>query len=116
MFHLCIELGAHQNDDDRDPDPGHEADDRAERAIGLVVAAETRDVPREQGRSSETYDGSRYAAPGNPAPSRLGAARTVFVKNGEPYCDKREEDRPSADFNSKSGHPRKRNIRQSNRN
>ena len=45
MFHLRIELGAEQDDDDRDPDPGHEADDRAERAIGFVVAAETRHVP-----------------------------------------------------------------------
>ena len=45
VLHLGIELGADENDDDRDPDPGHEPDDRPERSIGLVVAAETRDIP-----------------------------------------------------------------------
>ena len=40
-----IQLAAEQNRDYREPDPGHEADDRPERAIGFVVAAEVRNIP-----------------------------------------------------------------------
>ena len=36
-----------------DPDPGHEADRRAERAVGLVVAAEIGDVPGERERADD---------------------------------------------------------------
>jgi hypothetical protein len=46
--YLCVELCSDENDDDRHPYPGHEADDRAEGAIGLIVAAEIGDVPRKE--------------------------------------------------------------------
>src|SRR5580700_6829049 len=68
------------------------------------------------GPKQRANDRSRYAAPSNPAPSRLGAARAVFVKNCQRCCDKREKNGPSADFNYQSGHSGKWNIRQSNRN
>jgi hypothetical protein len=51
LLDLRIQLAAEQNRDYREPDPGHEADDCPERAIGFVVTAEVRDIPREQDRS-----------------------------------------------------------------
>jgi hypothetical protein len=53
LLDFRIQLAAEQNRNYRQPDPGHEADDRAERAIGLVVAAEVRDVPGEQDRNRD---------------------------------------------------------------
>ncbi len=38
VLHLGIELGAQQDDDCGDPEPGHEADRGAERSVGLVEA------------------------------------------------------------------------------
>src|SRR5712672_874418 len=40
-----VQLGPDQHHDDREPDPGHEADDRAERAVGFIETAEIGGVP-----------------------------------------------------------------------
>src|ERR1700746_3208468 len=45
MLHFGVDLGADQDHDDGEPNPHHEADDRAERTVGLVVAGELRCVP-----------------------------------------------------------------------
>lgn len=45
MFQLGIELRADQQDDIRDPNPDHEADSGAERAVCLVEIAKVRRVP-----------------------------------------------------------------------
>src|SRR5690606_4053776 len=55
-FHLGIQLRSYDHDRARDPDPGHEADDRAEGAVGLVVRAEIRHVPGEEHRYEERDD------------------------------------------------------------
>ena len=73
--------------DGREPDPGHEADRGAERAVGLVVVAEARDVPGEQHRADEPDGRGDAAAPGHPAPLRLVAARAVAIEAGEPEQD-----------------------------
>ena len=59
------------------PDPGHESDGRAERAIGLVVAAEIRRVPGEQDRQDDPGERSERTAPGDPTPFGRVAARPI---------------------------------------
>src|SRR5689334_22306172 len=75
VFGFGVQLGTDQNDDDREPYPGHEADHRPERAVGLVEIPETRRIPREQRGRSEPRQGGKRASPGNPPPARLRAAR-----------------------------------------
>ena len=48
VLDLGIELGADQHDDGREPQPNHETDDRAERAVGRIVVGEIGEVPGEQ--------------------------------------------------------------------
>jgi hypothetical protein len=48
-----IELGAEENDDERDPQPSHKDHDRTDRTIGLIVAGEVGGVPRKKVRSTE---------------------------------------------------------------
>ena len=44
LLEFGVQLSAHQHDDGGNPDPGHEADYGAKRAIGLVVIGEIGDV------------------------------------------------------------------------
>src|SRR3954471_528828 len=48
MLHLGIDLGPEQDDNGRDPWPGHEADDGSERAIGFIEFAEVGRVEGER--------------------------------------------------------------------
>jgi hypothetical protein len=80
---------------------GHEADDRAERAIGLVVAAKIRRVPGEQQRGGEPHDGREQAAWRDPAPFRLVAARAEAVEAGENEAHQNKQHRPLADLDHK---------------
>jgi hypothetical protein len=83
VLHFRVQLCAHQDDDNRDPDPGHETDDRPERAVSFVIAAEIGDVPREQNRCSQPNNRGSYTAAAQPAPPRLLAAGPVSVKDLE---------------------------------
>ena len=69
VLHFRVQLCAHQDDDN--PDPGHETDDRPERAVSFVIAAEIGDVPREQNRCSQQNNRGSYTAAAQPAPPRL---------------------------------------------
>src|SRR6266545_4480587 len=60
---LRVDLGPDQDDDGRDPDPGHEGDRGAERSVSLVVAAEIRSVPGKQQRRADPQQGRGGAAP-----------------------------------------------------
>src|SRR5438876_6409095 len=73
---LGVDLRPDQDDDGRDPDPGHEGDRRAERAVGLVVAGEIGGVPGEQQGHRDPQQGGAGAAQGDPPPLHMGAART----------------------------------------
>src|SRR5207248_9828931 len=53
MLHFRVDLRPDQDHDRGNPEPGHKADDRAERAVGFVVVPEIRRVPREQSRRGE---------------------------------------------------------------
>src|SRR5205814_8272677 len=55
--------------------PGHEADNRAERTVGLVESAEMARIEREDRGKTEPCQGGKGAAPGNPPPFRLLTAR-----------------------------------------
>jgi hypothetical protein len=48
MLDLRIELGADDDDDRGDPEPGHEAEDGTERSVSGVIRSERRDVPGEK--------------------------------------------------------------------
>jgi len=52
-----------------------------------------------------------HTSPHGPAPSWLGAARTVSVEDRQRQGDEREQNRPSSDSNNESRHSGKRNIR-----
>ena len=81
VLHFRVQLCAHQDDDN--PDPGHETDDRPERAVSFVIAAEIGDVPREQNRCSQQNNRGSYTAAAQPAPPRLLAAGPASVKDLE---------------------------------
>ena len=83
MFGLGIDLRPEQDDDSGNPDTGHESDDGSKRAVGLVVAAEARDVPGDEERGGEPEDGGDEIAWRHPAPLRLIAARAVAVEDGK---------------------------------
>src|SRR3954451_16564833 len=53
---LGVDLGAVEDHVVRDPQPREEHDHAAERAVGLVVGAEVRDVEREQRRGDDPQD------------------------------------------------------------
>jgi hypothetical protein len=73
VLHLGVHLGAQQHHDGGHPHPCHEANDGAERPVGLVVTPEIRRIPGEQKRSSDPRDGGPGTPPADPAPSRLAA-------------------------------------------
>src|SRR5580704_18957121 len=53
VLHLRVEFRTEQDRNGRDPEPGHKADDRAQRTIGLVEGAEARRIPGEQRRGGK---------------------------------------------------------------
>src|ERR1700704_2111830 len=83
MLDLGVNLGAHQDDNDREPHPDHKADDSPKRTVGGVVGSEIRDVPRQQQRAGNPNRPGNGAAPGNPAPSGMRSAWPVTVETGE---------------------------------
>src|SRR5690242_15686331 len=52
MLHLRVQLAAEQDDYGRDPQPNHEADAGAERAMRPTVAVECCDIPGKEHRGS----------------------------------------------------------------
>src|SRR5215469_5033878 len=98
MLHLGVEFGADEDHRRREPDPDHESDDCPKRAIGLVIAAKVRGVPREQDRYRDPCDSGESAAPAHPSPLRFPAAWTKSVKDREPEGDDNKEDRPATDL------------------
>src|SRR5262249_15359553 len=88
-----------QNYHYRQPYPGHEAEHRTERAIGLVVAPKMRRVPREQDRYDHPSDCREYAAPTDPAPLSLFAARPIAKEDCNCQCDSYQKHRPAANSN-----------------
>jgi hypothetical protein len=61
------------------PQPGHEADNRAEGAVGLVELPETGRVLEEQRRNREPQDGGHALRQVTPPPLRRLAKRPVAV-------------------------------------
>ena len=90
VFHLGVELGADQYDQSREPNPCHEADHRAERAVGLIVAPEIGDVPRERHGADYPGDRCERAPPCDPPPLRMLAARSVAIDQREKQRDRAE--------------------------
>ena len=74
VLDLGIEFGADEDDRGREPHPHHQADHRAERAVGRVVVGEVRQVPGERGRDREPAKRGEHAADADPAPFRVRAA------------------------------------------
>lgn len=58
---LGVDLGAEEQRDSREPEPGQHHDHRGERAPDLVVRAELRRVDREQARRGDPHDGQNTA-------------------------------------------------------
>src|SRR5436190_15373248 len=68
------------------------------RAVGFVVAAKLRGIPREQDRNRNPSDTCEGAAPAHPSPLRLPVARAKPVNQREPKGDDNKQDRPAADL------------------
>ena len=99
VLHLGIELRAEQNDHDRDPDPGHEADDRAERAIGLIVAAESAPRTKKTGPRRSIQAIAAKALPQVIQRQRaLIAARAVPVEDRDRQGQDNHKYRPASRF------------------
>ena len=88
-FDLGVELGPEQDRDVRDPQPDQEADDAAQRAVGLVVGAEVGDVEAEADRGDDP-DRTATTLPGviqrNPGCLTFGAAQ-YRTRSSASRCD-----------------------------
>ena len=98
MLDLRIELAADENNHNREPQPSHEADDRADRAVGFVEIAKVRSVPGEKGGSSNPSGRRERAAWGDPLPPRLCPAWAVSVNQSKGERDEHQQDRPRSNF------------------
>jgi hypothetical protein len=107
VFCFCIKLGSEQHNDDREPNPKHECDDSAERAVGFVVVAKILRIPRKEYRNDQPRDGLNGAAPSDPAPLRLFAARPVAIKDRERQGDYYQQSRPARDLDHRFRHAAK---------
>src|SRR5439155_6268964 len=92
---------------DGQPNPKHECDNGPERTIRLIVTAEILGIPREQYRDSEPRDCRDGAAPRDPAPSRLFAARSVTVEKRERQANYNQQSRPAGDLDHRLSHTAK---------
>ena len=95
MLGFGIDLGPGQHDDRGKPHPHQEADDRAQRAIGRVIAAEVRHIPRQQQGADNPDAGGNGAAPRDPSPLRPLAAGPKAVETGEGEQDGDKQERPA---------------------
>src|SRR4051794_9205545 len=77
LFQLGIQLGAEQNHHQAEPDPHHEAHQRAERSIGAVVMREMRQIPREAQRHEHPYRACKHGAEQHATTAATFAIRPV---------------------------------------
>ena len=75
---LGIELGSKEDREVRDPQPDEQDDDAAERAVGLVVRREGRDVEGEQQRHDDEDEQRQEPAGADELEARLLDVRTIF--------------------------------------
>src|SRR5207302_9661173 len=83
LLDFRIQLGAAEDNERRHIEPHQQDDDRADRAIRLVVRAESRDVERETGRADQPQQCCRDRASAEAMPSRLSPGRRIAVEGGE---------------------------------
>src|SRR3954453_8748095 len=74
-----VQFAAEQDHRYRQPDPQHEADHGAERAVGLVEGSEIGRVVGKGRRKYEPTHRGESAAPADPAPLRLVPTRAVTI-------------------------------------
>src|SRR5205814_2770724 len=77
LLDFRIQLGAAEDDERRHIEPHQQDDDRADRAIRLVVRAESRDVERETGRADQPQQCCRDRASAEAMPARLSPGRRI---------------------------------------
>src|SRR5438128_1695291 len=73
VVECLVQFFADKHDDRREPYPSHETDHRAQRAVGLVVAAKIGGVPGERHRGDQPNQSCQRAAPADPAPGNVVA-------------------------------------------
>ena len=83
VLDLRIELGTDDDDDCGDPEPGHEAENGAERSVGGVVRSKRRDVPGEKAGGHQDDDHRQDRAGRDPPPLCSVPRRAEAIERGQ---------------------------------
>ena len=95
QFKLGIDLGAEQNDVERDVEPEQQDDDGAKRAVDPVVVGEVRYIERESRRGDQPNHHGEERANAHPVPFRTSTARAIAVEEREQKEHEKREERPT---------------------
>ena len=96
-FHLGVQFSTKEDDDYRDPDPGHKANASSERAINTVIAIEGYDIPRECGRGAYPSNRRNGTTPTDPSPLCLTAAWAVSINKRKAEANEEDQSWPTHD-------------------
>ena len=115
VLDLGIELGADQDDTEREPHPHHQADRGAERAVGGVVVGEVCQIPGEQRGARKPGERRHERADAQPFPARLAPARAITVEHRQRDQQAKKQRRPAQDRDQPFGQAAEPKLRQHQR-